>query len=267
MRDELDSRPAQDEVQALLAQARPGPAPGELDFDALDEAALRRLDAHLAAAEQGRWTDFYADRARPCPFFVDKPDENLARWLDEGLLPAGGRALDVGCGHGRNALHLARCGWTVQALDASPTALTWARERVAASGLPVQLIQGLVQDFRSDAQGPGPGLDLIYDSGCFHHIAPHRRRGYLAHLAAQLRPGGRLGLVSFRPEGGCGWSDAEVYRRASLGGGLGYAAETLQRWLAEAGLQTQVCSAMREQGPEAPHFGKGFLWTLLARRA
>lgn len=265
MRDELDSRPAQDEVQALLAQARPGLVPGELDFGALDEAALRRLDAHLAAAEQGRWTDFYADRARPCPFFVDKPDENLVRWLEQGLLPAGGLALDVGCGHGRNALHLARSGWAVQALDASPTALAWARERVAASGLSVQLIQGLVQDYRGDDEGPG--LDLVYDSGCFHHIAPHRRRGYLAHLAAQLRPGGWLGLVSFRPEGGCGWSDAEVYRRASLGGGLGYAAESLQRWLAEAGLQTLVCSAMRELGPEAPHFGKGFLWTLLARRA
>lgn len=32
-------------------------------------------------------------------------------------------------------------------------------------------------------------------------------------------------------------------------------------------VQALVCSAMRELGPEAPHFGKEFLWTLLARRA
>jgi SAM-dependent methyltransferase len=265
MRDKQDSRSAEDEVMGLLAQARAGAAPGELDFGALDEASLQRLDAHLAAAEAGRWTDFYADRARPCPFFVDKPDENLVRWLDAGALPVRGRALDVGCGHGRNALYLARCGWAVQALDASPTALAWARERVAASGLPVQLIQGQAQAFRSDDQGPG--LDLVYDAGCFHHIAPHRRPGYLAHLAAQLRPGGWLGLVSFRPEGGSGWSDAEVYHRASLGGGLGYEAETLQRWLAAAGLEVLELAPMREQAAEAPHFGRGFLWTLLARRA
>jgi SAM-dependent methyltransferase len=34
-----------------------------------------------------------------------------------------GRALDVGCGEGADALWLARCGWQVTAVDISPTAL------------------------------------------------------------------------------------------------------------------------------------------------
>ncbi|MGH3924954.1 MAG: class I SAM-dependent methyltransferase [Pseudonocardiaceae bacterium] len=82
---------------------------------------LRLLDG-LFAPEADRWTadsgsswwdSFYADRSRPVPFFVAKPDENLVSYLDRGLITTG-RALDLGCGPGRNALHLASAGlrWT-----------------------------------------------------------------------------------------------------------------------------------------------------------
>jgi len=37
--------------------------------------------------------------------------------------------------------------------------------------------------------------DLVYDSGCFHHLPPHRRRDYVALVRAVLKPGGRYGLV------------------------------------------------------------------------
>ncbi|MGH3388195.1 MAG: hypothetical protein ACRDOO_04890 [Actinomadura sp.] len=77
---------------------------------------LRLLDG-LFAPEADRWTDdgaawwdgFYADRSRQVPFFVAKPDENLVSYLDRGLITAGW-ALDLGCGPGRNALHLAAKG-------------------------------------------------------------------------------------------------------------------------------------------------------------
>src|SRR5579872_6189035 len=46
-----------------------------------------------------------------------------------------GRALDLACGTGRNALWLAQHGWSVTAVDGSPAAIEILRER--ASGLPV----------------------------------------------------------------------------------------------------------------------------------
>src|SRR3954469_20652771 len=67
------------------------------------------------------WDQFYADRDRDVPFFAAKPDENLAEHL-AGPLRTPGRALDLGCGAGRNALHLAAAGWTVDAMELSPAA-------------------------------------------------------------------------------------------------------------------------------------------------
>jgi SAM-dependent methyltransferase len=80
------------------------------------EDVLSMLDG-LFAVEADRWTQhgskwwdgFYADRERAVPFFVAKPDENLVSYLARGLLSPG-RALDLGCGPGRNAVHLASLG-------------------------------------------------------------------------------------------------------------------------------------------------------------
>jgi SAM-dependent methyltransferase len=47
-----------------------------------------------------------------------------------------GRALDLACGTGRNALWLAQHGWNVTAVDGSPTAIEILRQR--AAGLPIE---------------------------------------------------------------------------------------------------------------------------------
>jgi SAM-dependent methyltransferase len=69
--------------------------------------------------------------------------------------------------------------------------------------------------------------DLVYDSGCFHHLPPHRRPDCVALVRRALKPGGRYGLACFRPEGGGGFTDQQVYELASLGGGLGYSEDRL----------------------------------------
>ena len=46
-----------------------------------------------------------------------------------------GRALDLACGAGRNALYLARLGWQVEAVDASAEAIRIVREQASAAGL------------------------------------------------------------------------------------------------------------------------------------
>ncbi|MEN3031730.1 methyltransferase domain-containing protein [Chromobacterium amazonense] len=229
------------------------------NFAALSEVELTRLDALLASADE-KWASFYANRQRSCPFFVDAPDESLANWIASGRLRPG-RAIDLGCGNGRNALYLASQGFTVQAIDYSESAVAWARERVAASGLAVEIAQASVFDFVFDKDG----ADLVYDSGCFHHIAPHRRQQYMQRVASMLKPGGYFGLACFAPEGGSGLSDAEVYAQATMSGGLGYDEQRL-RELWSPWLEIETIAPMRDMPAHGPLFGRGFLMTLLARK-
>ena len=85
-------------------------------------------------------------------------------------------------------------------------------------------------------------------------------------MTAALKPGGWFGLTCFRPEGGSGFSDAHVYERRSLGGGLGYT-EAQLREVWSHGLQVETIRRMREPAEGSGLFGKDFLWVMLARKA
>jgi SAM-dependent methyltransferase len=122
---------------------------------------LRMLDALLAGGGGVQWNEFFADRAKPCPFFVEWPDENLVAWFSEGLLTPG-RVLELGCGHGRNATYLASLGCGVDAVDFSPSAIEWARERATSAGVPVKFQCCSI----FDAAFTEGSYDLVYDSGC-----------------------------------------------------------------------------------------------------
>ncbi|WP_405947641.1 class I SAM-dependent methyltransferase [Streptomyces prunicolor] len=256
---------------------------------------LRLLDG-LFAPEADRWSSrgaswwdgFYADRDRPVPFFVAKPDENLVRYVDRGLIGGGGRALDLGCGPGRNALQLAAWGFEVDGVDLSPTAVAWAEERARGRDLGRDL--GRVETGVGGGEGEGPRIrfhcgdvfalaptqlpgpyDLVYDSGCFHHLPPHRRISYLALLDQVLAPGGHFALTCFAAGGmGSELPDAELYRGSGLQGGLAYRPDEL-RWIfaeSESALQLEEVEIrrMRDEPDDSPCFGEDFLWTALFRR-
>jgi len=224
------------------------------------EDVLELLDGMFPLEAGSAWWDaFYADRDRPIPFFVAKPDENLVSYLDRGLISAG-RALDIGCGPGRNALHLAAAGFTVDAVDLSPAAIAWAADRACSAD--VRFYCG--NAFTLDLTGP---YDLVYDSGCFHHLAPHRRISYLALLDRVLAPGGHFALTCFtpgEPDTGSELPDAAFYRDARLHGGLAFSAESL-RWIF-SGLTEIEQRQMRDEPAESPYFGEPFLRTALFQR-
>ena len=62
------------------------------------------------------------------------------RLLAEVADLAPGRALDVGCGEGVDAIWLAQRGWTVTAIDISTVAIGRAREAAARAGAEVQWV-------------------------------------------------------------------------------------------------------------------------------
>ncbi|MEU0373612.1 class I SAM-dependent methyltransferase [Streptomyces sp. NPDC006283] len=233
------------------------------------EDVLKLMD-DLFAPEADRWTSagatwwdgFYADRTKPVPFFVAKPDESLASYAGRGLITRG-RALDLGCGPGRNALHLASLGFQVDAVDLSPAAIGWAEERAREAGADIRFHCGDAFALTTtELAGP---YDLIHDSGCFHHLPPHRRVSYLALLERTLAPGGHLALTCFAAGGmGSELADGDFYREAGLKGGLAYTPESL-RWIFSDLTEVEL-RRMHDEPPESPYFGEPFLWTALFRR-
>jgi SAM-dependent methyltransferase len=82
---------------------------------------------------------------------------------------AGRRALDVGCGKGRDAIHLARKGWSVTGVDLEERAIKEARQRAVDAGVDVRWIVGDVT--RLGTLAAPPGYALIYDLGCIQGLA------------------------------------------------------------------------------------------------
>ena len=117
----------------------------------------------------------------------------LDRVLAGATAGVGRRALDVGCGKGRDAIHLAKQGWDVTAVDLEERAIAQARERAAEADADVRWIVGDVSNLGTLA-APG-GYALIYDLGCIQGlpdeaaslaaevvdqcVAPRRRRIFL----------------------------------------------------------------------------------------
>jgi SAM-dependent methyltransferase len=225
------------------------------------------LDRHFTS-ERDRWTGadgsdwwdrFYADRNRPIPFFVSKPDESLVDHVRSGRIPAG-RALDIGCGPGRNSLFLAANGFEVDAVDLSPTAIAWAVERAEEAGCDIRFRCG---DAFTEGE-PTRAYDLICDSGMFHHLPPHRRISYLALIDRALAPGGHLAMACFNEQGVDLVPDDEIYRRAWFDAGIGYTEESL-RWIFQD-LDVVELRRMRPEPDTSPVFGVDFLWAALFRR-
>ncbi len=206
------------------------------------------------------WDGFYADRSKPVPFFATKPDESLASYLDRGLLTPG-RALDLGCGPGRNAIHLASLGFEVDAVDLSSTAVVWGEERAREAGADVRFHCG--DAFTAELELGR--YDLVYDSGCLHHLPPHRRVSYRDLLDRVLVPGGHLALTCFAAGAmGSELPDDEFYREGRLHGGLAYTPDAL-RWIFSDFTEVEM-RRMEEQPPDGPLFGLPFLLSALFRR-
>ena len=206
------------------------------------------------------------------PLTSELPDAALPAWQAEGLLPRGhgASALDVGCGLGRNSTWLAAQGFTVTGIDISPYAVETARSRTARSGDAASGASGSgpdygLVDFVREPVAGGP-FDFVYDSGCFHHLAPHRRISYMEALSTALASGGVYGICTFTAgEMGSTASDKDLLLQGHLEGGVGYTLDELAEMFAWLEL---VDARLMPPGHthEEPTFSHDFLQVALFRR-
>ncbi|GIG36336.1 hypothetical protein Cpa01nite_17170 [Cellulomonas pakistanensis] len=136
--------------------------------------------------------EFWEDRYRSAPqVWSGRPNPQL---VDEvaGLAP--GRALDVACGEGGDALWLAGRGWSVTAVDLAQTALDRVEAAAAAAGPDVA---ARVRTERVDIAERDAG-DGVYDlvTSHFLHLPPEVRAVAFARMARAVAPGGTLLVVA-----------------------------------------------------------------------
>jgi SAM-dependent methyltransferase len=118
--------------------------------------------------------------------------EHLCETAD---LQAGWRVLDVATGSGNAALAAARRGCDVVGLDYVPALLERGRLRAAAEHLAAEFVEG-------DAEAlPFPAASFDAVTSIYGVMfAPHHRRA-AAELARVCRPGGRIALACWTPDG------------------------------------------------------------------
>jgi 2-polyprenyl-3-methyl-5-hydroxy-6-metoxy-1,4-benzoquinol methylase len=100
-------------------------------------------------------------------------------------IKAGGQALDVGAGMGRNAIYLARLGWDVTGIDLSSKGLAVMQTDADKEGLTVHTIKTSYVDFNFGNQK----WDLI---AMILSWAPVEEPDFLDRLKKSVRPGGYI---------------------------------------------------------------------------
>ena len=129
------------------------------------------------------WDERY--RSRDLVWGVE-PNRFLAEEA-AGLPP--GRALDLACGEGRNALWLAERGWRVTGVDFSRVAIERARSLAGERGVDVDWVEADVVDW----DPPPASFDLVVV--LYLHLPEEQRRRALGRARAALAPGGTLLIV------------------------------------------------------------------------
>jgi SAM-dependent methyltransferase len=139
------------------------------------------------------WDASYRDG--PAPWDVGRPQPAVVRLAAEGGFA--GAVLDVGCGTGENALHVASLGLSVLGVDVAETALAIARAKADDRGIEVEF--AAADAFRLERLGRR--FATVLDCGLFHTLDSDERPGYVASLASVTEQHGTLYVLCFRDEG------------------------------------------------------------------
>jgi 2-polyprenyl-3-methyl-5-hydroxy-6-metoxy-1,4-benzoquinol methylase len=141
-------------------------------------------------AERSDWIGIHFDKVFSRPI-TGEPAIDLMSTQPSALLVASikglkpGAALDGGMGLGRNAVYLAKQGWTVTGFDVSEQALVLSRANAQKAGVQVTTVKATYDSFDFGSNR----WDLIVLAFAW---APVTDPTFVARLRTSLRPGGRI---------------------------------------------------------------------------
>jgi ubiquinone/menaquinone biosynthesis C-methylase UbiE len=139
------------------------------------------------------WDASYHDG--PAPWDIGRPQPAIVRLASAGRFA--GAILDVGCGTGENALHIAALGLPILGVDVAETALAMAREKSRSRGITAEFASADALELQTLARA----FDTVLDCGLFHTFDRQERLEYVASLASVTKRAGRLFVICFSDVG------------------------------------------------------------------
>lgn len=104
-----------------------------------------------------------------------------------------GRAIELGCGAGRESIYLAKQGFDVTGIDISPTAIAMAKRAADEQAIEVRFVVEDVTNL-SSVQGP---FDLLVDYGTLNDLNSEQRDRYMENVLPLAGDGSQYVLMCF----------------------------------------------------------------------
>ena len=188
------------------------------------------------------------------PPWVGGARSELVRFVEDGVLEPG-RAIDLGCGVGDNAIYLAEQGFEVTAVDFARSAIDRGRRKAEAAGAGVDFRVADFTDLPSDLGR----FDVLVDYGAFDDLSASQREAYVRNVLPLARPGARFLLWCFE------WPATRLDRLLSAAlpmTGMALVPGEVERWFGPSFDIERVAGASGLSG-----FVKGWAAYLMRRRA
>ncbi|WP_345035897.1 class I SAM-dependent methyltransferase [Streptomyces sannanensis] len=186
-------------------------------------------DEHLADAQRAHWQEAYA--AHP-GMYGDSPSEPAVHAAHTFRAAGATEVLELGAGHGRDALYFARRGFRVHATDFSETALEQLRADAERAGL-AGSVRTTVHDVRDPLPLPDHSVDAVFAHMLLcMALSTKEIHALTDEVRRVLRPGGTF-VYTVRHTG-----DAHYHEGIAHGDGIfehgGFAVHFFDRGLVDA---------------------------------
>lgn len=126
-------------------------------------------------------------------YYGQQPSASLVRYFSLYDLPCRGRALDLGCGTGRNSIYLAKKGFDVLSLDSSSTAIARLNQLSSEQGLSITAREADIREFEPMENH----FQFIVANTSIDHLSPQDCYSVAENMISSLAPGGFLFVSVF----------------------------------------------------------------------
>jgi 2-polyprenyl-3-methyl-5-hydroxy-6-metoxy-1,4-benzoquinol methylase len=132
---------------------------------------------------------------------LGKPRPIIIKFIQEKMITKG-KILDICCGVGTNSIYLAKNGFSVYAIDISPTAIQCAQKEAKKSNVRIDFIISnfVALSFINEV------FDFVFDMGCFHHVTLNDRIDFIKGINRVLKKNAYYIVTCFSYKNGPSWN-------------------------------------------------------------